>query len=318
MTLPAISVVIPCYNAGLYLAECLTSVLGQTRAPAEVIVVDDGSTDDSCDVARQFPVRLLHTGGRRGHMAGRAIGVAAAAHPYVAMIDADDIWDVDHLESTAALLDRHPEAVLAGSNARKFGTQEGTFEASIPVGGAHDVFWRAFDAWLVSNSSVVIRREALRDALRDADRVNHYSSDFLVDLRLAHTGPFVATGQFTTWWRWHATQMSVNQWRQRIALHEHRAHFLAEVRATEPTERYRQMKVRAAEDWAYDVTTARDDLRFFDELLRVRRLVPAVPLRVVLKAYLRRIYWARMLDPLRRLYRSVRQTLRLHGGFVRS
>ncbi|MDY0747266.1 glycosyltransferase [Paucibacter sp. R3-3] len=92
-TLPRVSVVIPCFNATRYIAATVRSVLAQTGVELEVIVVDDGSTDDSAAcVAREFPqVRLIRRT-NAGVAAARNAGIAAATGDWVAFCDADDIW----------------------------------------------------------------------------------------------------------------------------------------------------------------------------------------------------------------------------------
>jgi len=90
-TAALISVIIPVYNGAPYLGEALASVLAQTRSPLEVIVVDDGSTDASASVARQFPVRYVWQT-HDGASAARNQGIALAQGSFFAFLDADDVW----------------------------------------------------------------------------------------------------------------------------------------------------------------------------------------------------------------------------------
>ncbi len=101
------SVVIPCHNAGPYVAGALRSVAGQTAAAHEVIVVDDGSTDDSVAAveASGVGVRLLSTGGGAGGSGARNVGIRAATGEWVAFLDADDLWHPDHLERVQRLVE---------------------------------------------------------------------------------------------------------------------------------------------------------------------------------------------------------------------
>jgi glycosyltransferase involved in cell wall biosynthesis len=109
---------VPCHNAARYLRETLGSALAQTHAPLEVLVVDDGSTDDSCAIvavlARQDErVRLLQTPAPTGGPSiPRNLGIAAARGEYVALLDADDLWGPDKLARDAAFLARHTVDVL--------------------------------------------------------------------------------------------------------------------------------------------------------------------------------------------------------------
>jgi glycosyltransferase involved in cell wall biosynthesis len=98
-----ISVVIPVYNGERYLTEALESVFAQTHPVDEVIVVDDGSTDGSAEVAGRFPVTLIRQE-NRGPGAARNAGVAACSGEYLAFLDADDTWLPEKLERQMALL----------------------------------------------------------------------------------------------------------------------------------------------------------------------------------------------------------------------
>jgi O-antigen biosynthesis protein len=110
--LPSISVIVPCFNAERYVAATLRSVLGQTRPPAEIIVVDNGSADRSREIVAGFgpAVRLVHEA-RRGASAARVRGAAAARGEALMFLDSDDLIDPDTLEALARVLARHPEAV---------------------------------------------------------------------------------------------------------------------------------------------------------------------------------------------------------------
>ena len=116
-----VSVIIPCYNTARYLTEALTSACRQTPAPWEVIVVDDGSTDDSAAVAEAFgaPVRCE----RRPHQgigATRNHGLACATGDVVAFLDADDVWTDNSISARATLLEQAPQLGGAGGRTEQF------------------------------------------------------------------------------------------------------------------------------------------------------------------------------------------------------
>lgn len=105
---PTVSVVIPTYNCAAYLPETLASVRAQTLSDVEIIVVDDGSTDDTRDLLEGAPspivyIRMEHTG-RAAKARNR--GLLAARGTYVAFLDADDLWDPTKLERQVRLLER--------------------------------------------------------------------------------------------------------------------------------------------------------------------------------------------------------------------
>ena len=84
-----LSIVIPAYNSAGFLRECLKHVQMSAEAPDEVVVVDDGSTDDSAAVAREFGAKVLSTGGRKGPAAARNMGAREATGDVLFFIDAD-------------------------------------------------------------------------------------------------------------------------------------------------------------------------------------------------------------------------------------
>ncbi|HPA19753.1 MAG TPA: glycosyltransferase family A protein [Verrucomicrobiae bacterium] len=111
---PRISVVVPVFNRAGLLRKAIASALAQSLVPSEVVVVDDGSTDGSGDVARSFgpPVRVIVQ--RNGGLSlARNAGVAAATGEWIAFLDSDDLWPGDSLERRAAALASEPALDLA-------------------------------------------------------------------------------------------------------------------------------------------------------------------------------------------------------------
>jgi len=90
---PALSVIVPCYNMGRFLPEAVESVLAQGHPELQIIVVDDGSTDDTaaCVRALPHPVEYIRQD-NRGPAAARNRGIRAARHDVLGFIDADDLW----------------------------------------------------------------------------------------------------------------------------------------------------------------------------------------------------------------------------------
>ena len=111
--MPTISAVIPCYNAAPFLRETIESVLNQTCPPIELIVVDDGSTDDSAAIAQSYgpPVRVIRQE-NQGESAARNRGIDEAQGEWVALLDADDRWLPHKLERQAKVLSNAPDDVV--------------------------------------------------------------------------------------------------------------------------------------------------------------------------------------------------------------
>jgi glycosyltransferase involved in cell wall biosynthesis len=119
----AFSVAIPTYNRAHCLEATLRSVLSQTHPPAEVIVVDDGSTDDTTQkVLARFDSRVISRRiANSGPGAARKVAIELCASPWIALCDSDDLWRPDHLERRARLIATFPEAEFTFSNFTEFG-----------------------------------------------------------------------------------------------------------------------------------------------------------------------------------------------------
>lgn len=115
------SVVIPAYNAARTLAETLASVLAQTLPPAEVIVVDDGSTDGTAAIAAAFgaPVCLINQM-NTGPGSACSRGVRAATSPWVALVDADDLWLPTKMSRQLQALEADSGLAAIGCKMRQF------------------------------------------------------------------------------------------------------------------------------------------------------------------------------------------------------
>ncbi len=113
-----VSVVIPLYNKADSIRRALHSVLSQTAPPDEIVVIDDGSTDDSADIVRSLRVGnlRLHRQENAGVSAARNAGIRNARNDWIAFLDADDVWKKDFLLTVRELHEKYPDCnVLATS-----------------------------------------------------------------------------------------------------------------------------------------------------------------------------------------------------------
>jgi glycosyltransferase involved in cell wall biosynthesis len=159
-----VSVIVPTYNRADVLRESVASALQQTRPPAEIIIVDDGSTDDTAAVCRYLPeaVRYIRQE-NAGVSAARNRGIREANGEWLAFLDSDDVWEPGKLEVQLAMLEGNPSAdwcatgctVVDGEGKPLPGLQsfERVFEAIGPVseGGVEDHFGR----WLTRTETEV-------------------------------------------------------------------------------------------------------------------------------------------------------------------
>jgi glycosyltransferase involved in cell wall biosynthesis len=116
-----VSVVVPCYQHGRYLPEAIESVLAQDYPEKEVIVVNDGSPDDTAAVARRFGDDVVYLEQpHRGPSAARNAGIRVASGDYIALLDADDVLLPGSLSLRAAVLDAEPSVGLVSGASLEF------------------------------------------------------------------------------------------------------------------------------------------------------------------------------------------------------
>jgi glycosyltransferase involved in cell wall biosynthesis len=151
--MPRVSILLPAFNAVDTLPACLGSVLRQTEADWECIVVDDGSTDATAACAREFAARdtrfVVAGAPHRGLVGALTTGLAQCRAPFVARMDADDAMHRDRLALQLAALDASPELAAVGCHVRIFP------RAQLGDG------WRSYERWIRTvDSPRRVREEA--------------------------------------------------------------------------------------------------------------------------------------------------------------
>lgn len=132
-THPRVSVVVPAFNQGDYIAEAIDSALGQTIPPFEVIVVDDGSTDQTAEVCASYGDRISYVHQpNAGAGAARNRGLSMATGDFIAFLDSDDIWPADRLALQLEAFAADPQLEHAFGQQQRFDT---TGPLSPPVPG---------------------------------------------------------------------------------------------------------------------------------------------------------------------------------------
>lgn len=199
MTVPCnaadIDVVIPVYNGAAYVRACVESVLAQTVRPRKVIVVDDGSTDDTAAIVESFRARnpevILHRLGRnRGVSVARNAGIGLGSSRFVAFLDADDIWAPQKLKTQLSIFQGGDDRLGVVHSAyflidEQGAPLEGRFVHTPKFKG--DVLRRIlFDDYVLSGSasSVLVRREVLNRA-GWFDEMLYHAEDWDLWARLA-------------------------------------------------------------------------------------------------------------------------------------
>jgi glycosyltransferase involved in cell wall biosynthesis len=159
--MPTVSVIIPTYNRAPMLEEAIGSVLKQDFADFEVVVVDDGSEDDTPQRITAYPGIRIVTQSHRGVSAARNAGIRASCGDLVAFLDSDDLWFTEKLSCQVAFFNANPQALICQ-------TEEIWIRNGVRVnpGKRHQktsgmIFERSVALCLVSPSAVMLRRSLL-------------------------------------------------------------------------------------------------------------------------------------------------------------
>jgi glycosyltransferase involved in cell wall biosynthesis len=218
------SVIIAAYNAADTLAEAIRSVLAQTRQDFELIVVDDGSSDDTATIAAGFAdderVRV-YSQENAGPSAARNRGIALAQGKYVSMLDSDDLWFPDYLAEMGGALEKDPSAGFAYTDAWVLEEVSGRFLKATTAALRHHppepVSGERFIAALLQHNfvhnSVTVRRTVL-EQVGGYDLTLSHGEDYELWLRITISG-FEAA--------WVAGPLAIYRFRQGSLAHDQAA-----------------------------------------------------------------------------------------------
>lgn len=199
---PLVSVVIPVFNGERFLREAVESVLDQQYSPLEIIIVDDGSMDDTATVARSLPetVRYLYQT-NQGPAAARNRGIEHARGDLIAFADADDVWPPAKLELQLPHLIKDPVLEIVMGK-----TQQVLLSDTVDGGTRAEEFGEP--AFSVNLGSAVIRKSVF-DRVGLFDEAMRYSEDVDWFMRAREAGAAIMTlDAVTLFYRQHEQNMS--------------------------------------------------------------------------------------------------------------
>lgn len=205
-----VSVVIPCFNQAHYLAEAIESVLAQTHSRLELTVVNDGSDDNTCEIAARYPGVRCTRQAHRGVAAARNLGLMRSSGAFAVFLDADDRLLPHALEVGVARLTEHPDAAFAAGMPRDIAA-DGTVlrEGGQPLVTRDHYIELLRDCFIWSGSSMVYRRSALDAAGGFSERLEA-ADDYDLYLRLARRYPVVCHEAVVTEYRRHGSNATRN------------------------------------------------------------------------------------------------------------
>lgn len=210
---PKVTVIVASYNNARFLPACLDSLLHQTFADFEVLVVDDCSTDNSLEIARTYSqrdprIRVISTEQNQGVTHTKHLGLRSATGEYVAILDSDDIARPERLEMQVAWLDLHPETILVAGDYGVIDANGKTITRRKRVPG-DDVairWWLTFGNCLI-HSTVMFRRQPASDS-GGYDRYYFHGEDLDLYGKLLRLGKFAAIPAVVSLWRSHRASVT--------------------------------------------------------------------------------------------------------------
>ncbi|MGY1643908.1 glycosyltransferase family 2 protein [Geodermatophilus sp. SYSU D00703] len=208
---PRVSVIIPCYNQARFLGDALASVAAQTQPAAEVIVVDDGSTDNTAEVAKRSPGVQFIRKGHAGSAAARNTGLRNATGDYLVFLDADDRLLPCALEVGLESLMARPEHAFVFGEWRLIGSDGSALETPERPRSI-DLPYRAFlRMCFISTPGAVMYRRRVVDALGGLDEGVSPSEDYDLYLRITRTWPIYGHGRLVAEYRRHGSNVTLNR-----------------------------------------------------------------------------------------------------------
>ena len=203
-----VSVVIPCYNQAHFLSESIHSVLAQTHLAWQIIVVDDGSTDNTATVAERFPeVRCIRQR-NQGLSAARNAGLRASTGDFLVFLDADDRLLPHALATGLQHFAGHPECVFVAGLHRSIAADGSPMVDTYRPRAARDQYRQLLERNHIPNPGAVMYRRAPLEAAGGFDSAVNAAADYALYLRLARQHSVHCYPEVVVEYRQHETSMS--------------------------------------------------------------------------------------------------------------
>lgn len=212
-----VSVVIPCHNYGRFLSAAIESVLAQNHPSVDVIVVDDGSTDDSAEVAARYPQVVCLQQRNLGQAAAQNRGLEAARGEFVLFLDADDELTPDAVGSLARRLRESPDCAFAYGHVERV-DEDGSAVTATPsraakrqscVEGDPYAYMLRTNNCLRGGGAVLYRTKLLRRAGGFSCGLGNYAQDLDLNLRLAREHPICCEDRVVLLYRIHGASSTL-------------------------------------------------------------------------------------------------------------
>lgn len=311
-----VSVVLAAHNAGRFLQDALDSVLAQTLRDFELVVIDDGSNDNTARILDRYVdprIRVIRLEQNRGLVQALNVGIRIARSPLIARMDADDVCEPDRLRVQCAFMASHPEALACGTGVSYIDARGRIFGGHCHPSSNEELQALILDHNPICHPSVIMRTEAVRAVGGYRDLGGAHAQDYDLFLRLAERGEIANLPARLLRYRYHCNQITHSKLLSQVRAAETykglarqrragRAENLAEIMAS-PELGARAIEARTAAAYGSLSLTYLDagsPRAAFGLLLRAVAMRPANP--AVLLAWCRHA-WRRKLRGTRRVLR---------------
>jgi glycosyltransferase involved in cell wall biosynthesis len=244
-----VSVIIPCYNQAHFLSEAIDSVLTQTYPHFEIIVVDDGSTDNTFEVAARYPEVHCIRQGNQGLSAARNTGFGKSKGSYLVFLDADDRFLPNALDAGLECLNSHPECAFVYGHVKFIASDGSPLPTPKQVCIEKDHCLELLLSGYIHTSGVVMYRRTVFGAVGGFDTRLEACEDCDFEIRIARDFPTYCHGKVILEYRQHSASMSRNSALMlKNALAAHRSQ-LKYVKGNERLEAASKIGKRAGQDY---------------------------------------------------------------------
>ena len=205
---PLVSVIIPCFNHGKYLPIAISSVRSQTHDHWEIIVVNDGSTDNTAEIVKEYPDVKYVFQENEGLSAARNAGIKVSSGKYLLFLDADDYLYENGISDNVVILEKHPSVAFVSGAHKKVDSEGKVLDDSLSTPGNNH-----FEALLQGNyigmhATVLYQRWLFVDY--KFDQTLDACEDYDLYLRIARNFPVMHHNNFVAAYVFHGGNMSGN------------------------------------------------------------------------------------------------------------
>jgi len=198
------SIVIPLYNKEAYIGRTIDSVLDQTFSGFELLIVNDGSMDNSLDVAKTFKDKRIKIISQKnsGVSAARNNGIKNASYSFIAFLDADDWWDSNFLLEIKRIIKKYPDAGLYGTN--YYNIRHGKLFCNIVINDFYEGYLNYFETYLnnmnspINSSSCIINKNVINNMYFNEVLKSGEDLDFWI--RIACCSKIVYLNEYLTYY----------------------------------------------------------------------------------------------------------------------